>query len=158
MIERPYQDPAVIRATLELKNVAIVGLSAKELRASNFVGRYMRYHGYRVIPVNPQAERILDMPCFPTLLDGPEPVDIVNVFRLPEAVPSIAGDAVSIDAKCLWLQFGVISQEGADIATAGGMDVVMDRCIKVEHARYLGRMHWLGLNTGRISARRAKTV
>ena len=158
MIERPYQDPAVIRATLELKNVAIVGLSAKELRASNFVGRYMRYHGYRVIPVNPQAERILDMPCFPTLLDVPEPVDIVNVFRLSEAVPSIAGDAVSIDAKCLWLQFGVISQEGADIATAGGMDVVMDRCIKVEHARYLGRMHWLGLNTGIISARRAKTV
>ena len=83
-------------------------------------------------------------------------IDLVNVFRLPGAVPSIARDAVTIGAKCLWLQFGVISQEGADIAAAGGMDVVMDRCIKVEHARYRGRIHWPGLNTGRISARRAK--
>ena len=156
MIERAHQDPDVIRAALKLKNVAIVGLSARELRASNFVGRYMRYHGYRVIPVNPQADEILGLPCYPTLLDIPDPVHIVNVFRLPDAVPAIARDAVSIGAKCLWLQFGVISQEGADIATAGGMDVVMDRCIKVEHARHRGRMHWLGLNTGRISARRAK--
>jgi predicted CoA-binding protein len=157
MIEQPYQNPDVIRAALALKNVAIVGLSAKESRASNFVGRYMHNHGYRVIPVNPQADAILDLPCYPSLLDIPEPVDIVNVFRLAEAVPAIARDAVSIGAKCLWLQFNVISLEGADIASGGGMDVVMDRCIKVEHARYLGRMHWLGLNTGRISARRAKS-
>jgi predicted CoA-binding protein len=156
MSGRPYQDSDVIRAVLNLKSVAIVGLSADELRTSNFVGRYLRYHGYRVIPVNPRAAEILDLPCYPTLGDIPEPVDLVNVFRLPGAVPSIARDAVTIGAKCLWLQFGVISQEGADIAAAGGMDVVMDRCIKVEHARYRGRMHWLGLNTGRISARRAK--
>ncbi len=109
-----------------------------------------------MIPVNPRAAEILDLPCYPTLGDIPEPVDLVNVFRLPGAVPSIARDAVTIGAKCLWLQFGVISQEGADIAAAGGMDVVMDRCIKVEHARYRGRMHWPGLNTRRISARRAK--
>ena len=158
MIEQPYQDPDVIRAALELKTVAIVGLSAKELRASNFVARYMRYHGYRVIPVNPREDEILDQPCYPTLVDIPDPVEIVNVFRLPEAVPAIARDAVSIGAKCLWLQFGVISQEGADTATSGGMGVVMDRCLKIEHARYLGRMHWLGLNTGRISARRVKSV
>ena len=158
MREHPYQDSDVIRAALDLKNVAIVGLSAKELRASNFVARYMRYHGYRVIPVNPQEDEILGLPCYPTLLDIPDTVDIVTVFRLPEAVPAIARDAVSISAKYLWLQFGVISQEGVDIASAGGMDVVMDRCLKVEHARYLGRMHWLGFNTGRISARRAKPV
>ena len=158
MIEQPYQEPDVIRAALDPKVVAIVGLSAKELRASNFVARYMRYHGYRVIPVNPREDEILDQPCYPTLADIPDPVDIVNVFRLPDAVPAIARDAVSIGAKCLWLQFGVISQEGVDIATTGGMDVVMDRCLKIEHARYLGRMHWLGLNTGRISARRAKPV
>ena len=158
MIEHPYQSPDVIRAALDLKNVAIVGLSAKELRASNFVARYMRYHGYRVIPVNPREDEILSLPCYPTLVDIPDSVDIVNVFRLPEAVPPIARDAVSIGAKCLWLQFGVISQQGVDIATAGGMDVVMDRCLKVEHARYRGRMHWLGFNTGRISARRAKSV
>ncbi len=158
MIAGAYQDPDVIRAALDLKNVAIVGLSAKELRASNYVGRYLLYHGYRVIPVNPREDEILDLPCYPTLEDIPDPVDIVNVFRLPDAVPSIARDTVSIGAKCLWLQFGVISQEGAELATAGGMDVVMDRCIKVEHARFLGRMHWLGLNTGRISARRAKPV
>jgi len=158
VIEKAYQNPEVIRAALALKRVAIVGLSDKELRASNFVGRYMRYHGYQVIPVNPQADEILGLTCYPSLLEIPEPVDIVNVFRLPPAVPAIARDAVSIGAKCLWLQFKVISQEGADIATAGGLDVVMDRCIKIEHARFRGRMHWFGLNTGRISARREKPV
>ena len=158
MKQTAYQDPDVIRAALDLDSVAIVGLSAKELRASNFVGRYLRYHGYRVIPVNPQAEEILGLPCYPTLAEIPGPVDIVNVFRLPDAVPEIAREAVAIGAKCLWLQFGVISEEGAAIAAAGGLDVVMDRCIKVEHARYLGRMHWVGLNTGQISARRAKAV
>jgi predicted CoA-binding protein len=158
MIERPYQDPDVIRTTLELQSVAIVGLSAKELRASNFVGRYMRYHGYQMIPVNPVETEILGLPCYPSLTDIPHPVDIVTVFRLPDAVPDIAREALTIGAKCLWLQFGVISAEGAQIASEGGMDVVMDRCIKVEHARYLGRMHWVGLNTRRISAKRAKSV
>ena len=154
MIARPYQDTDVIRAALDLKSVAIVGLSARELRASNFVGRYMRYHGYQVIPVNPTEREILGLACYPSLTDIPESVDIVTVFRLPEAVPGIAREALEIGAKCLWLQFGVISEEGAQIASDGGMDVVMDRCIKVEHARHLGRMHWFGLNTRKISARR----
>lgn len=158
MIEQDYQDADVIRKSLELKTVAIVGLSPNELRASNYVGRYMRYHGYQVVPVNPRNEEILGLPCYPNLSEIPHKVDIVNVFRLPEAVPEIAREAVSVGASCLWLQFGVISPEGADIAIQGGLDVVMDRCIKVEHARHLGRMHWLGLNTGRISARRGKGV
>ena len=147
-----YQDPFVIQRALGLRRVAIVGLSANELRASNFVGRYLMYHGYEVIPVNPREESILGQQSYATLTDIPTPVDIVDVFRKPDAVPAIARDAVEIAAKCLWLQFNVISEEGARIAADGGLDVVMDRCMKVEHARYLGRMHWLGFNTGRVIA------
>ncbi|MDH4126378.1 MAG: CoA-binding protein [Gammaproteobacteria bacterium] len=150
-----YQDPAVIRRALAMKRVAIVGLSADELRASNFVGRYLLMHGYEVIPVNPKAQQILGQTCYASLKDIPGPVDTVDVFRKPDAVPGIARDAVAIGAKCLWLQFNVISEEGAAIAVAGGLDVVMDRCMKVEHARYLGRMHWLGFNTGRVVATRS---
>ena len=88
----------------------------------------------------------------------PEPVDIVDVFRTPDAVPGIAEEAVEAGAGALWLQFGVISPEGVEIARRGGLDVVMDRCLKVEHARWLGRMHWLGFNTGRLTARRRAPV
>ena len=150
-----YQDPDVIRRVLGMQRVAIVGLSGNELRASNFVGRYLQIQGYQVIPVNPRESSILGETSYPTLGDIPGPVDIVDVFRKPEAVPAIAVEAVAIGAKCLWLQFGIISQEAADIATAGGLDVVMDKCIKVEYARYRGRMHWLGFNTKRIVATRA---
>ena len=151
-----WQDPDIIRGALKLSRIAIVGLSSKELRASNFVARYMRYHGYEVVPVNPAEKEILGLPCYPTLADIPGGVEMVDVFRQPELVPDIAGESLAIGAKCLWLQFGVISEEGANIAADGGMDVVMDRCLKIEHARYHGRMHWLGLNTGNISARRSK--
>jgi len=147
-----YQQPEVIRRTLAQRRVAIVGLSANELRASNFVGRYLLRHGYEVIPVNPKESSILGQKSYASLTDIPAPVDTVDVFRHPSAVPDIARDAVAIGAKCLWLQFGVISEEGIEIAQAGGLDVVVDRCMKVEHARYLGRMHWFGLNTGRITA------
>lgn len=152
-----YQDTGVIRNALTMKRIAMVGLSANELRASNFVGRYLAFHGYNVVPVNPKAETILNRKAYPSLTDIPKEleIDIVDVFRHPAAVPQIAEEAVKIGAKVLWLQFGVISLQGAEIAKEGGLDVVMDRCLKVEHARHLGRMHWLGLNTGRISARRA---
>ena len=147
-----YQDCAVIQRVLTMQRVAIVGLSGNELRASNFVGRYWLRNVYDVIPVNPREEIILGRTSYATLADIPDPVDTVDVFRKPDAVPDIARDAVAIGAKCLWLQYNVISEEGARIATDGGLDVVMDRCMKVEHARYLGRMHWLGFNTGRITA------
>ena len=147
-----YQDCAVIQRVLTMQRVAIVGLSGNELRASNFVGRYLLRNGYDVIPVNPREEIILGRTSYASLADIPDPVDTVDVFRKPDAVPEIARDAVAIGAKCLWLQYNVISEEGARIAIAGGLDVVMDRCMKVEHARYLGRMHWLGFNTGRITA------
>jgi predicted CoA-binding protein len=148
-----YQDPLVIqRAIHGAKTVAVVGLSKQHLRASNFVGFYLRRHGYRVIPVNPRESEIFGEKSYQNLVDVPVHVDIVNVFRAPDAVPAIAKDAVAIGADTLWCQFTVISEEGARIAEAGGMSVVMDRCLKVEHARYVGRMHWLGFNTQRITS------
>jgi len=151
-----YQDPLTIqRVLLAAKTIAIVGLSGNPLRASYFVGFYLQRHGYRVIPVNPRESEILGERSFASLREVPVAVDIVNVFRAPAALPAIARDAVAIGAKCLWCQFTVINEEGARIAEEGGLSVVMDRCIKVEHARYAGRMHWLGFNTERITSVRS---
>ena len=149
----PFQDPLTIQRLLHnAKTIAVVGLSKNELRASFFVGYYLKRHGYRVIPVNPREPEILGEPSCKSLLDIRVPVDIVNVFRAPDAWPAIASDAVKIGAGNLWCQFSVINEEGARIASDGGVSVVMDRCIKVEHARYIGRMHWLGFNTQRITS------
>jgi uncharacterized protein len=151
-----YQDPLTIqRVLLSAKTIAIVGLSANPLRASYFVGFYLQRHGYHVIPVNPREPEILGARSFASLRDVPVAVDVVNVFRAPAALPAIATEAVAIGAKCLWCQFTVINEEGARIAEKGGLSVVMDRCIKVEHARYVGRMHWLGFNTQRITSVRS---
>jgi len=148
-----YQDPQTIQRVIHTaKTIAIVGLSPNELRASHFVGYYLKRHGYHVIPVNPRETEILGEKTVPTLRDIPGHVDIVNVFRAPDAVPGIAAEAVAIGAGSLWCQFGVISEEGARIAEAGGLAVIMDRCLKVEHARYIGRMHWLRFNTQRITS------
>ena len=148
-------EPATIVSLLQrATTIAVVGLSPNELRPSNFVGYYLQRHGYRVIPVNPRETEILGERSYASLSEVPEHVDVVDVFRAPEAVPGIAEEAVAIGAGALWLQFGVISEEGARIAAEGGLDVVMDRCIKVEHARLLGRMHWLGFNTGEITSKR----
>jgi uncharacterized protein len=150
---RRYQDPLTIQRVLHnAKTIATVGLSPNELRASYFVGYYLKRHGYRVIPVNPRETEILGQTCYASLLDVPEPVDVVNVFRAPDALPEIAREAVAIGADTLWCQFGVINEEGARIAEEAGVNVVMDRCLKVEHARYMGRMHWLGFNTQRITS------
>ncbi len=148
-----YQDPLTIQRVLyTAKTIAIVGLSPNELRASFFVGYYLKRHGYTVIPVNPRESQILGEKSYKSLVDVPTPVDIVNVFRAPDALPGIAEEAVKIRAGALWCQFGVINAEGGRIAEAGGLAVIMDRCIKVEHARYVGRMHWLGFNTQRITS------
>jgi len=148
-----YQDALTIQRALNTaKTIAVVGLSPNELRASYFVGYYLKRHGYRVVPVNPREASILGEPSFKTLADIPEHVDIVNVFRAPDALPGIAAEAVAIGAGTLWCQFGVVNAEGASLAEAAGLSVVMDRCIKVEHARYAGRMHWLGFNTHRITS------
>ncbi len=151
----PYQDTATIGRMLQgARRIAIVGLSANPLRASHFVGYYLQRHGFEVIPVNPREDEILGARSWPSVAALPEPVDIVNVFRDPSAVPEITAEAIAAGARGLWLQFGVISVDSAAAAAAAGLDVVMDRCLKVEHARYYGRMHMLGFNTGVISARR----
>jgi predicted CoA-binding protein len=148
-----FQDPLTIqRVLLAAKTIAIVGLSKNTLRASHFVGFYLRRHGYRVIAVNPREKEIFGEQSYASLRDVPDRIDIVNVFRAPDALPGIAADAVALGAKNLWCQFGVINEQGAHIAEEGGLSVVMDRCIKVEHARYVGRMHWLGFNTQRITS------
>ncbi len=148
-----YQDPLEIQRVIHsARTIAIVGLSSNPLRASNFVGFYLRRHGYRVIPVNPRESEVFGEKSYARLADVPVHLDIVNVFRAPDALPGIARDAVAIGAANLWCQFTVINEEGGRIAEAGGLGVVMDRCLKVEHARYVGRMHWLGFNTHRITS------
>jgi predicted CoA-binding protein len=148
-----YQDPLDIQRVLNTaRTVAIVGLSGNELRASYFVGYYLKRHGYRVIPVNPRETQVLGETSYASLLDVPEPVDVVDVFRAPDALPGIARDAVAIGAGTLWCQYGVINDEGNRIAEDGGLTVIVDRCLKIEHARYAGRMHWLGFNTQRITS------
>jgi uncharacterized protein len=148
-----YQDPLTIQRVLHgARTIAIVGLSTNSLRPSNFVGFYLKRHGYRIIPVNPREREILGEVSYPSLPDVPDPVDVVNVFRAPDALPAIAREAVAIQAGALWCQFGVINEEGAKIAEQGGLDVIVDRCLKIEHARYMGRMHWLGFNTQVITS------
>lgn len=155
-VPQRWQDPRVIfRILTEARTIAIVGLSPNELRASNFVGFYLKRHGYRIVPVNPREKAILGEQSYASLSDVPFPVDVVDVFRAPDAIPGIAREAVKAGAKALWCQYNVISPEGGEIAEQGGIAVVMDRCMKIEHARHLGRMHWLGFNTGVITARRA---
>ena len=150
-----YQDVQVIRDALRTaRTIAIVGLSPNVLRPSHFVGYYAQRHGYRVVPVNPREKEILGEISYPSVSAIPFRVDVVDVFRTPDAVPEIAHEAVAAGARVLWCQFGVISTEGAAIAIRGGLKVVMDRCFKVEHARHMGRMHWLGFNTGVITSQR----
>ena len=125
-----YQGPATIRHALDsAETIAVVGLSANELRASHFVGFYLRRHGYRVIPVNPREREVLGQTSYSSVSEVESPVDIVNVFRAPDALPAIAKEAVAIGAKTLWCQFTVINEEGARIAEDGGLSVIMDRCI-----------------------------
>jgi predicted CoA-binding protein len=130
-------DDTLRRILQTCKTIAVVGLSPEWHRPSHFVAKYMQEQGYRIIPVNPKHESILGERCYARLEDIPEPVDMVDVFRRPEDVPPIAASAVAIGAKCLWQQLGVASAEADTIARAAGLDSVMDRCVKVEHARLL---------------------
>ena len=149
-------DIATLRRILKIcRTVAVVGLSAEWHRPSHFVGKYLRDHGYRVIPVNPRYDRILGERSYARLEDIPEPVDMVDVFRRTEDVLPVARSAVAIGAKCLWQQLGVKNLEADALARAAGLDAVMDRCVKIEHARLFGGLHWVGVNTRVISARRA---
>ncbi|WP_295644198.1 CoA-binding protein [uncultured Methylibium sp.] len=136
------------------RRVAIVGLSADWFRPSHFVAKYLQQHGYRIVPVNPRYESILGERCYARLEDIPEPVDMVDVFRRTEDVGPIADSAIAIGARCLWQQIGVKNEAAAARARAAGLDTVMDRCVKIEHARLFGGLNWAGVNTRVISARR----
>ncbi len=137
-------------------SIAVVGASSNPSRASNFVMTYLSSSlcDYDLYPVNPRETEIDGIRCYPSLTDLPVVPDIVDVFRKPADCPQIAEEAVAIGAKTLWLQLGVVSEEAAAIATAGGLNVVMDRCTKIEHARFAGGLHLAGFNTGVISSRR----
>lgn len=134
--------------------IAMVGLSANPQRPSYFAALYLLKEGYRVIPVNPREREILGRTCYPSLGEIPEPIEVVDVFRPPAAVPAIVEEAVAIGARVVWMQFGVIHEEAARRARQAGLEVVMDQCMKVEHARFFGGLNLLGLNTGVISSRR----
>ena len=150
-------DIATLRRILRsCRTVAVVGLSAEWHRPSYFAAKYMQQHGYRVVPVNPRyaGGEVLGEPCYGRLEDIPFPVDMVDVFRKPADVPPIAASAIAIGAKCLWQQLGVANLDADAAARAAGLDSVMDRCVKIEHARLFGGLHWAGVNTRVISARR----
>ncbi|HEX9665003.1 MAG TPA: CoA-binding protein [Thermodesulfobacteriota bacterium] len=136
--------------------IAVVGLSANWHRPSFFAAKYLQDHGYRIIPVNPTYEEILGEKCYPSLLDITEPVDVVQIFRKPEDVPPIVEQAVKIGAKVVWMQLGVINEKAAKIAEDAGLVVVMNRCMKIEHARLFGGLNFVGVNRGIISSKRPK--
>ena len=134
--------------------IAVVGLSAQWYRPSYFAAKYMQDHGYRIVPVNPNYQAILGEKCYPNLTAIPHSVDVVDCFRKPGELVLIAREAVSIGAKVLWMQLGIRNDEAVRIATDAGLEVVMNRCVKIEHARILGGLNWAGVNTGVISAKR----
>ena len=146
--------PTLRRILRSCHTIAVVGLSAEWHRPSNFVAKYLQQHGYRVIPVNPRYAEVLGERCYPSLVDVAEPIDMVDVFRRSEDVLPIAQQALQIGAKCLWQQIGVKNLDADRIAREAGLDSVMDRCVKIEHARLFGGLHWAGVNTRVISATR----
>ena len=138
--------------------IAMVGLSANWYRPSFFAAKYMQEHGYRVIPVNPQYAEVLGEKCYKSLREIPERVDIVDCFRRTEEIMPLAEDAIAIGARVLWQQIGVINHEAAAKAASAGLDTVIDRCVKIEHARLFGGLNWAGVNTKVISAKRPRSL
>ena len=145
---------ALRRILQQCRTIAVVGLSAEWHRPSYFAASYLQGKGYRIVPVNPKYPSILGETSYARLEDIPFKVDMVDVFRKPADVLPIAHSAVAIGARCLWQQLGVLNTEADAVARAAGLDSVMDRCVKIEHARLFGGLHWVGVNTGVISARR----
>ena len=153
--EGMHDDIQTLRRILKAcHTIAVVGLSAEWHRPSFFAAKYMQDHGYRIVPVNPRYAEVLGERCYARLEDIPHPVDMVDVFRKTDDVLPVARSAIAIGAKCLWQQLGVINLEADALARDAGLDSVMDRCVKIEHARLFGGLHWAGVNTGVISAKR----
>ena len=147
-------DSTIRRILRQYKTIAVVGLSDKWHRPSRFAAKYMKAHGYNIIPVNPSQKEIMGEICYSSLLDIPVPVDIVDIFRHPKQVPPIVEDAIKIGAKVVWMQLGVINEEAAQRARDAGLEVVMDRCVKIEHGRLFGGINYLGVNRKVISSKK----
>jgi uncharacterized protein len=155
-------DIATLRRLLhDCRRVAVVGVSADWNRPSNFVAKYLLEHGYTMIPVNPRYAQVLGRVCYPDLAAASRaegPIDMVDCFRRPADIEPIADGAIAIGARCLWMQLGVVNEAAAARARAAGLEVVMDRCVKIEHARLFGGLGWAGVNTGVVSSRRPRQL
>ena len=142
------------------RTIAVVGLSPQWHRPSFFAAKYMQAHGYRIVPVNPMASEILGERSYPsvTAAAADHRIDMVDCFRKSEDIPPLAEEAIAIGAQCLWMQLGVVNEDAAARARAAGLAVVMDRCVKIEHARLFGGLNWAGVNTRVISAKRPQQL
>ena len=155
----PGQNMGMILSVLNrYKRVAMVGLSANPNRPSYFAATYLRDYGYEIFPVNPgqAGKEILGRLCYPDLASVPQPLEVVDIFRNPEDVPPVVEEAIRLGAKVIWMQLGVIHLEAAEKAKRAGLEVVMDRCMKIEHARFHGGLNFAGIRTNLISARKPR--
>ncbi len=152
--------PTLRRLLNDSRRIAVVGISAEWHRPSYFVGKYLLEHGYTMIPVNPKYREVLGQPCYPSLTAARAAgaIDIVDCFRKAEDIGPLAEEAIAIGAKALWMQLGVVNHAAAEKAREAGLDVVMDRCVKIEHGRLFGGLNWAGVNTRVISARRPRQL
>ena len=148
--------PTLRKILKQVSTIAVVGLSANWYRPSYFAAKYMQEHGYRIIPVNPvyENQEILGERCYARLSDIPEKIDLVDCFRKSETIEPLAQEAIDIGAKVLWLQLGVENEKAEVLAKAAGLEVVRDRCVKIEHGRLFGGLNWVGVNTKVISAKK----
>ena len=144
------------RIMTDYKRVAMVGLSDDWSRPSNFAAKYLLDHGFEVIPVNPKYPEILGQKCYADLRDIPTPVDVVDLFQRAERVPLFVDQAIEMGAKVVWLQLGIVHEEATQKARDAGLEVVQDRCMKIEYARLFGGLNTIGVNTGVISAQRPR--
>ena len=152
--------PTLRRLLHDNRRIAVVGISAEWHRPSFFVGKYLLEHGYTMIPVNPKYREVLGQRCYPDLAAAREieAIDMVDCFRKASDIGPLADDAIAIGAKTLWMQLGVVNEAAATKARGAGLDVVMDRCVKIEHGRLFGGLNWAGVNTRVISARRPRQL
>jgi predicted CoA-binding protein len=147
-----------LRILQTYKRIAMVGLSSNPFRPSHFAAMYLLSEGFTVIPVNPREKEILKQVCYPSVTAIPGGVEVVDIFREPAAVPAIVDEAIAVGAKVVWMQLGVVHEEAAEKARAAGLEVVMDRCMKIEHARFFGGLNTLGLNTAVLGARKRVVI
>lgn len=152
--------PTLRRILHDNRRIAVVGISAEWHRPSFFVGKYLLEHGYTMIPVNPKYRDVLGQACYPTLAAARAAgeIDLVDCFRKADDIGPLADEAIAIGARTLWMQLSIVNEVAAGKARAAGLAVVMDRCVKIEHARLFGGLNWAGVNTRVISARRPRQL